>query len=465
MKTHHGGAAPLRLTALLSLLWAMLSLPGLAAAQTPAALRPLAPADAALIRQTLAASLSQALPAAAVAATADDAALVRALLAYAAAQHGARLAPSQFPPDWGIRPAPYDATAAYAAALTANQLPAWIAGLAPSDPRYARLAQAYQHYREIADRGGWPALALGSALRPGDSGERVQALRARLMVEDAQLAPTNADLYDPALATAVMRAQARYGLSADGVAGPKTLGRLNVPADQRLSQIAANLERWRWVPRDLPSRRAELNTVAGTLAVQVPGQPALSMRVIAGKPATPTPMFADRITGVVFNPPWTVPAKIAADEIWPKIRNDPGYMAREGFVVLPNGTLRQQPGRRAALGLFKFELGNPYGVYLHDTPSRALFAEDWRLFSHGCMRLEKPADLAALLLAGDSVFTPATQDTTLAAGITLRASVHVPLPLYVVYWTAFFADDGSLNFRDDAYGWDSQLAHLLSAHL
>ncbi len=395
-----------------------------------------------------------------------------ALIAYARAQHGGRLPPGTFLPDWAIRPAAMDAAHDLAGALAERRLSSWLAALPPTDDRYARLTRAYTRYLAIASRGGWPALASKPTLGPGDSGEAVEALRRRLAIEDpvpaSAPAPgaspaTASPVYDAALTAAVTRAQDRYGLTADGRAGPATIAALNAPVEARLLQIRANLERWRWAPRTLPAYRVELNTAAATLELRDGGRAAMTMRAIVGRAGKATPMFADNIKAVVFNPPWNVPADIAAREIWPKIRRNPAYMAREGFVVRPGGGLQQRPGPRCALGAVKFDLSNPFGVYLHDTPARSLFALDRRALSHGCMRLESPTDLAKRLLAGDPAWPETAINLALLNGQTVRAQLRTAVPVFVFYWTAFVDDDDHIGFRPDVYRWDEQLAARLRA--
>lgn len=391
--------------------------------------------------------------------------LEAAAIAYARAQHGARIRPDRFPPDWAIRPMPYDATGDFALALGGRMLAAWGAGLAPQDPRYGALVGAYGRYRDIAAHGGWPELAAGPPLKAGATGDRVDELRRRLAVEDPAVPPptagANGDVYDAALAEAVSRAQARYGLTADGVVGAETLQALNVPVQTRLGQMRANLERWRWVPRQLPPLRVELNIASATLQLYDAGEPGLGMKAIVGEAKKPTPMFEDRIEAVVFNPPWNVPQDIAIKEIWPKIRSDPGYMAREGFVVKPDGTLQQLPGPRCALGTIKFDLPNRFGVYLHDTPVHSLFARDQRDLSHGCMRLEEPNVLAKRLLQDTPGWPAWRVDAAVASGTTQRVVLAKPVPVYVFYWSAFVAPDGQVDFRPDAYGWDAKLLGML----
>ena len=449
------------------------------------------PADAAILEAMLAQAPSQGFDAGAFdagAATAQrqspdpavrgrgEARLVGLALAYARAQHGGRME-GGFPANWAIRPAAYDARADLAAALAAHGLADWVRSLPPADGRYAALVRAYARYGRIAAAGGWTALTAKPVLKPGATGPRVEALRQRLAIEDAAVPPAAfvatapvtlpvkppakaappVPLYDAPLAEAVSRAQARHGLTPDGTAGAATIAALNVPVERRLDQIRANLERWRWVPRGLPAYRVELNIAEAGLTLIDADRPVMTMRAIVGRAAKPTPMFTDRIQAVVFNPPWNVPPDIAASEIWPKIRKDPGYMAREGYVVRPGGGLQQLPGPKCALGAIKFDLSNAFGVYLHDTPSRGLFARDSRALSHGCMRLEKPNLLAGRLLQDDPAWTQTRIDIALLSGKTVRAPLSRPVPLYVFYWSVFEDDQGQTAFRPDVYRWDVKL--------
>ena len=389
--------------------------------------------------------------------------LRRQAIAYARAEHGLRLAPGKFLRAWGLRPAPYDAAGEFDRALADGRLTAWLAAQPPPFAAYRRLVLAYGRYREISAQGGWPKVPAGPSLRPGAEGPRVAALRRRLAAEDGT-APSGpqAEAFDEGLAQAVMRAQARYGLTTDGVAGPATLAALNVTADERLMQIRANLERWRWVPRYLSPDRVEVNIAAAMAVEYEAGAPALTTRLVVGRPSWPTPSFRDAIESIVFHPPWNVPPSIAAKEVWPKIRRIPGYMKRERFVVRPNGQLQQLPGPKSALGLVKFNLPNPYGVYLHDTPSKSLFAKDFRAQSHGCMRVEKPVELAKRLLRDDPAWPESRIDEVLASdGPTLEVRLTRPVPVYVFYWTVLSDEQGQVGFRQDVYGWDKRLMAAL----
>ena len=417
--------------------------------------------DAGSLRAALLGAAAQGLPASAyaVSAKASREALEDAVVRYAEAEHGQRLRPGQWPAEWAIRPAPYDARAGLRAAEAEGRLTAWLAELPPADPAYAALVSAYARYRALADDGGWAPLS--DPVKPGADGPAVAALRERLAAEDPGVSPGTA--WDGSLDAAVRRAQARHGLAQDGVVGRATLAALNVSAAARAEQIAANLERRRWMPRNPPARRVALNIADASLELIEPGQAPLSMRVVVGRPTKRTPMFEDKIKAVVLNPPWIVPDNIAAKEIWPKIRKDPAYKDREGFVVRPDGHLEQKPGPRCALGAIKFDLSNPFGVYLHDTPARSLFAQPNRALSHGCMRVEQPNALAKRLLAGDPRWTPDKIDLAILAGTTVRIELKAPVPVSVAYWTAFVDPDGTLEFRPDVYGWDRALQERLAA--
>jgi murein L,D-transpeptidase YcbB/YkuD len=411
------------------------------------------------LRGALMGAAAQGLPARdyAVPPQASPEALEDAVARYAGAQHGQRLLPRQWPDDWAIRPAPYDALGALRAARAERRLAAWLAELPPPDPAYAALVRALARYRALADQGGWDRLA--DPVRPGAAGPAVAALRQRLAVEDPGVAPGTA--WDDTLEAAVRRAQARLGLEPDGVVGRSTLAALNVTAAERAEQIAANLERRRWMPRNPPARRVEVNIADASLSLIEPGQAPLAMRVVVGQPDKRTPMFQDQIKAVVLNPPWVVPDSIAAKEIWPRIRKDPAYKDREGFVVRADGRLEQKPGPRCALGVIKFDLSNPFGVYLHDTPARSLFSQPNRTLSHGCMRVEQPNALAKRLLAEDPRWPADNVDAAILAGKTVRIDLKTTVPVTVAYWTAFVDTDGTVEFRSDVYGWDQALLERL----
>ncbi|MFY9826312.1 MAG: L,D-transpeptidase family protein, partial [Thermoanaerobaculia bacterium] len=294
-----------------------------------------------------------------------------------------------------------------------------------------------------------------------------------------------ADRYDEAVAAAVSHFQSRHGLEPTGKVGNDTLAELNVPAEARVRQIAANLERWRWMPASLGDRYIQVNIPDFHLDVVEDGQVPLSMRVIVGKPKSHTPNFSGRMTYLELNPNWNLPDDIAANEIAPKLATDPGYLASHDMELirgwggkeevadpatvdlakLGKGSpyrVRQRPGADNSLGQVKFMFPNPFDVYLHGTPSRSLFARTVRSFSHGCVRLEKPEELAAYLLKDDPKWSLEAIQSAIASGEHQTLSLRKPLPVYILYWTAWVDPDGTVELRRDLYGHDAAVAQALA---
>jgi murein L,D-transpeptidase YcbB/YkuD len=223
----------------------------------------------------------------------------------------------------------------------------------------------------------------------------------------------------------------------------------------RLREIEVNLERERWLPRRLPADRVWVNAADERLVLYRGDRAVFSTRIIVGQDVEPnqTPEFQVAIDGVLFNPPWNIPQSITTEEILPKLSRDPGYLMRHNMVMLPNGGLQQLPGPTAGLGQLKFEMDNRFDVYLHDTPSKDLFNRDNRRISHGCIRVQNPRELAALLMQ-QSV---ETINQAIATGSTYRSNLPAPVPAFVVYETAFVASDGTLQFRPDIYNRDAEI--------
>lgn len=324
-----------------------------------------------------------------------------------------------------------------------------LARLAPAYPEYARLQAALADYR-----------------RRQAAGER------EVLPRDT------ADL---------RRWQARHGLDATGRADSATRAALAVPPEKRIGQLRRALEFWRWLPRDLGARHVRVNIADFRLGAYAGDREAFSRRVVLGSVRARTPVFSDRMTALVLNPSWNVPASIVAQEILPELRKDPGYLARHDMVLLAEGSdaaaipppdsidwskviplafpyrIRQRPGPANPLGRIKFVLTNPMHIYLHDTPAPDLFQRSSRAFSHGCVRVEKPLELAAWAM-GD----PAWSADSLAREIGKEEERQIPIagggiPVHILYWTAFIDASGTLNFRKDVYGWDGMLERILEA--
>ncbi|MGY2736869.1 L,D-transpeptidase family protein [Sphingomonas sp. UYP23] len=397
--------------------------------------------------------------------TLDNDSLVRAALDHAHAVHAGRLAEADFDKDWAMRPVAYDPLPAFKAAVEHDRLAAWIASLPPPYAGYDALVAALARYRTIAAAGGWEPLTAGPDLTLGNTGARVSALRQRLALEDPQVTPAG-DRFDAALVDAVRRAQRRYGLNPTGIVAAQTLAALNVPVDARLRQIKANMERWRWLPPELAKNRVQVNIAAAVLTLFDGDVPVMSMKAVTGRPGAETPMLTSQIHSIVLNPPWNVPSTIAGRELWPKEKAHPGYLAQHGFRVIDTGDggkRLQQASDHSALGKYKFDFANPFAVYLHDTPAQAGFARFDRLASHGCVRLEKPGDLAKRLLDGTPDWSADAIDATVSAGKTVRAKLAAPVAVYLLYWTAFATADGQVSFRNDPYTWDGTLATKIAA--
>jgi len=390
----------------------------------------------------------------------DDAALTAAVVRYAELELGQRVRPAALDHMWAVQPPRHDVASELAAARAAGRLGPWLQSLAPANSQYRRLRDGERRYQAMVKAGGWAALPGKAKLREGDQDPQVATLRTRLAAEGYGAATaTQPDRFDAALKTALIAFQAHHRLPKDGVLSPATRAALDVSAEARLHQIQANLERWRWLPRNLPAERMMIDIGGQRAALFRGGQPTLRMNIVVGDPRHHTPMFMSKINAVIFNPPWRVPTSIASKELFPKSRRDPGYLARNNFILV-SGQLIQRPGPKNSLGQYKFDLPSPFGVYLHDTPGKGAFAKPNRALSHGCMRLEKPRELAIDLLAHQG-WTSEQIDQAVSAGATRRVDLTTQVPLYVSYWTVFAENDGELDFRPDVYGWDQKLTAAL----
>jgi murein L,D-transpeptidase YcbB/YkuD len=368
-------------------------------------------------------------------------------------------------------------------ALDGEGVAALIDGVKLANPWQVNLATSLARYRAIASRGGWSSIASGSVLKAGMSDPRVPSLRARLAATgDWQGGDAHLAVYDGKLERAVRRFQKRHGLDVDGMVGARSFQALNVPVEDRIGQILASLERGRWILRSLKQDFVIVNIAAFKTYLVRGGKVIWRARSIVGRDFRKTPVFRDEIRYMEFNPTWTVPPGILANDIVPRMQKDPSYLSRNDFSLIDRNGRRvnpaavdwskaakrglpysvvQAPGPKNALGLVKFMFPNPHLVYLHDTPSRGLFGRSERVFSSGCVRVENPFDFAALLLDGQPAWSREKIDRVVASGKTTTVHLKAPLPVLLLYWTAWVDTDGLTNFRRDIYDRDSWVLDAL----
>jgi murein L,D-transpeptidase YcbB/YkuD len=418
-----------------------------------------------------------------------------AFVKYASHLASGRTDPMSVDPHWFVTPRKVDVAAVMKQASDSGRVEETLRGLAPQHPQYERLRQTLERYRDIAAHGGWPAVPEDARLRYGSRGPAVARLRARLaatgdLPEPAVDAPAPAAspgtaparptaIFDADVRAALKRFEERHGLTPDGVLDRAALRALNVPVEERIEQLTLNMERWRWLPESLGDRHIIVNVPTYQLDVYENGHVVLPMRVVAGKKDNPTPIFMDKMESVVFSPYWNVPPNIARNETIPAVMSDPGYLARNDMelvkgnrVVSPrsvswaaveagNYTFRQRPGEKNALGHVKFLFPNQFDVYLHDTPTDSLFARTDRSFSHGCVRLEKPLELAEYVLRAQPEWTRERILSAMHSSSEKWVTLKEPLPVYILYMTVWVNPDGAVQFREDIYGHDQKQQKLL----
>lgn len=374
-------------------------------------------------------------------------------------------------------------------AFKTNQIRKVLKSLLPTQPYYARLRIALDRYRKIERDGGWEQIASGPVIKLGSDDARVPALRERLFIEgDLRVKPSSGTVFDETLERALISFQERHGVEASGNLGPLTLAALNVPVNKRIRQIVLNMERCRWLPVDMGRKYILVNVAEFSLNVMEEGESALNMKVVVGRPYRRTPVFSSTMTYLVINPTWYVPQKVAGLDILDHIREEPDYLQKMGFSVYrsndekgvpvdPSGidwskyTLEnldyrfvQAPGPQNALGRIKFIFPNDFDVYLHDTPSRNLFNKTVRDFSSGCIRVEKPLELAVYVMQS-SEWDEAALEKAIASKGEKVVALKEPMPVHLLYWTAWGDARGRVQFRDDIYSRDEPLEQALRGAL
>jgi murein L,D-transpeptidase YcbB/YkuD len=437
--------------------------------------------------------------------TADELADADLLLSSTYVTYGEKMLTGQVDPaglaqNWHINTQEDKVDSALTLTLREDDFSGGLARMRPQDPGYDSLRAQFVHLRDQVAHGlTWDSVPAGKQLKPGDtdSPARLAALRTRLTAEgylsdsgatagaaadssasDSSAADsaatgtpkrakkasrpnanrTGPGVYDRRLAGAVADFQAHHAIGVDSMLGKETVDAMNVSPSYRLAQVAANLERYRWMPRSLGTRYIIVNVPQFHLEAFDSGQKALEMKVIVGQEYEDkaTPVFSDSMEFVIFRPYWNITDAIAAKEIWPKVNSDPGYLAANNMEVYnDHGTrrVRQLPGPKNSLGLVKFMFPNDFNIYLHDTPNGELFKKDVRAFSHGCIRLEKPAELAQWVLGWDA---EKVQQAMHNGPDNKQVNLPKKIPVYIVYFTAY-ARGGQLYFGNDLYDRDSKL--------
>jgi murein L,D-transpeptidase YcbB/YkuD len=369
-------------------------------------------------------------------------------------------------------------------AVASGQIATALKDLRLQHPKYDLLRKGLARYRTIEREGGWPVLAEGVKLQEGAREKRVAMLRQRLKVS-GDISAMNTDtstVFSREMVDAVKRFQKRNGMEADGVVGASTIRVMNIPVSRRIDEIRLNLERCRWFLSDLEPTCIMVNVPSFTLQYVENGHQRWSTRVIVGKPKRETPLFKADMQYVILNPQWVIPPTILEKDALPALRKSTSYLGRKnlkiiaqnGGVVAPSSVnwsqysaanfpyrLQQSSGDHGALGRIKFLLPNRYIVYLHDTPSKELFAESTRTFSSGCIRVQNPLDLAVLVLQDSVLWSKAKIHAVINAGKTRMVTLPKRIPVYILYLTA--TDDGDeLQFRQDVYNRDEKLLKALN---
>ena len=360
-------------------------------------------------------------------------------------------------PEWKLSHKDAELIPILQAAVSSQKIQKHLETLAPTFESYRLLQQQLKLYRKLTSERGWPAFDTPMDLETGDPEQLVQL--QRLLEKTGDLAD-GMKLFD-----AIAAFQWRHGLNADGVVGEQTLAALKFTAAKRLNQIELNLERMRWLPHEFPERYVIVNVPGFELKIYDRHKLIRTMRVVVGKKDWLTPTFlSSEINKVILNPYWHVPPNIAKQDIYPRLKKEPDYLQRLGIHPVKDSKgdlqLRQNPGDKNLLGRIKFAFPNQSGAYLHDSPEKDLFDSVLLSFSHGCIRVDDAIGLADWMLKRQGWSEERLQQA-IDSNKTQTLSTSHPIPLYIVYLTAWVEPDGSLQFRNDIYGKDDELAPVL----
>lgn len=410
-----------------------------------------------------------------------DYALTVAFLRYARHRAFGRIEGRDVEPAWRGGSKPGAMVQALASRLDDEGPRASAESVEAAHPISRRLLASLRDHERIAAAGGWPGIPDGPPLRRGDEGERVALLRRRLGLTATG---ERSDRFDGSVQAAVSEFQRRHGLAPTGAVEGQTLAALNVPVQESIRQLRVNLERARWLPAELGERYILVNIPEAVLRLVEGDSVTLSMRAVVGKVSRPTPMLADKVTSIVLNPSWNLPPIVVAEDVLARPSETSAYLkereirvlrgwGKEASEVDPDSVrwerldaasmpyrFRMEPGPRNALGRVKFLFPNDEHVYIHDSPERSLYRKEQRFFSSGCVRVEEARDLGKRLLRG-SGWDEERVERVIASGQETSIALSDPIPVYLVYFTAWVDQDGQTQFRPDLYGRDDLLAVLL----
>ena len=404
--------------------------------------------------------------------------------------------------DWYVKPKRINIIKRLERVLTSSDVGLVLRNFSPPHPAYDKLKEKLAHYRQLAEKGPWQKVAYAPQLQLGMSHSVIPSIRKRLQqemylqagpmgvthgdisrsAEDDVSNNKTSDYFDAELDEAVRKFQLYYGHKVDGVVGYFTRQSLNVGVEAQIARIKQNMERWRWMPRDLGRRYIMVNMAGYELNLIDDGASVMEMPVIIGKTFRATPAFMDNLEYVELNPTWKVPPRIAKEKFLPKLRQDPEFLRINNLKVFDSWRknakevdpetidwwevsdkrfpykLEQTPGAHNSMGRIKFMFPNRFRVYLHDTPDRTLFDRHVRTFSSGCIRLAEPYKLANKVLSWGDEQTSFDVKRQILTGETLQIGLKKKLPVYLMYWTAWVDKEGQIHFRNDIYQRNERIA-------
>jgi murein L,D-transpeptidase YcbB/YkuD len=331
--------------------------------------------------------------------------------------------------------------------------------------QYYKLRNVLQQYREIEKKGGWNPIDLDPKLKgykPGDTAKAIIQIKERLFITGGLKENNKSNLYDPSLVEAVTRYQQRNGNIPGELINQRLIKEMNIPVGDRIKTIVVNMERCRWISPQIAKAKEYIvvNIPSFKLTMIRDGNIVLESPVIVGKNVTKTVIFSGMLSYIVFSPYWNLPQSIINKEVKPGMAKNKNYLEKHN-MEWNNGQVRQKPGANNSLGLVKFIFPNSNDIYMHDTPAKTLFSQESRAFSHGCIRVGKPRDLAIAILKDDPSWTPEKIDRAMHAGKENTVVLKSKIPVYIGYFTAWVNAGGEINFYDDIYGRDERLAELL----